>query len=99
MPAHSLLQWQKRGQLHRLWKRHRLPRSRTLLHGVTGGGTFFMLLFLLLLFLYILHFTTLDSIFFSKPGLIKTHLVLNHHPVLSVCVARREDELLLDNNL
>lgn len=39
MPAHSLLQWQERGQLHRLWKRQRLPCARTLLNRVTGGAT------------------------------------------------------------
>lgn len=46
MSAHSLLQWQECGQLHRLWKRQRLPRARTLLSRLTGGVTLYLLLVL-----------------------------------------------------
>lgn len=39
MPADSLLQREKRGQLHGLRERRGGPRSGTLLRRVTGGAT------------------------------------------------------------
>lgn len=44
-------------------------------------------------------FTALGSISFSKPRRNNAHLALDYCCVLSVCVARSEDDLFLDNNL